>query len=715
MLHPARRFLDVLLLGLAVLGLGSRAGGQEAVVRPASRVSMPTAIDSNSPAFWRDGKLHWFGSHGGPSLSVGPDQFGPWETREVGLETSNAYPHWLESVWPEENGVLWGWYHGEPLNLIPDSTLTAPKIGAVISLDGGSTLIDLGVVLESGDPLDPEAGNGYFAGGHGDFTVTLDRDRSYFYFLFDNYGGPESTQGVCIARMAFADRFNPVGKVWKYYNGTWQEPGIGGRVTPIFRVRRPWQALAPDALWGPSVHWNTHLNCFVMLLNRAAGEPGWAQEGVYVSYSTELGRPESWSEPRKILDKSQFPGWYFFYPQVMGLEAGGTDRRAGQIARLYVGGISKWEIEFIAPPSAPIVGLSVAASTTTVRSGESFVVAATAAGTAPFSYQWLKDGVAIPQATNATFSILAATVADSGVYSVLVANALGATTSGGVTLTVTSPPMEIPVVPVTPPKPESFLSNLSVRSLLPSARAVLNVGFVIQSAGPKPLVLRAVGPTLAAFGVPDSVVDPRLEVFDAASVMTAENGDWQAGDAELFAALGAFPLPSGSADAALVVDLPSGPGTAHARATEAGVVLMEIYDPAPSTQSRIVNLSARAQVDGTAHVLIGGFSLTGTGTKRLLIRAMGPQLVAFGVSDALADPALEVRGSDGVVIAENDNWNAELAPVFEATGAAAMATGSRDAAVVVTLAAGEGYTVLVRSVSGATGEALLEIYELPPE
>lgn len=713
---PPRLFL--MLCGLVALVGGSSLRGQGAIVRAASRVEMPTPVDSNSPAFWRGGRLFWFGSHGRPVLSEGPSQFGPWETREVDLQTTNGFPHWLESVWPEENGVLWGWYHGEPINLIPDSTLTAPKIGAVISTDGGNTLIDLGIVLESGDPLDPAAGNGYFAGGHGDFSVILDRDRTYFYFLFDNYGGPVSSQGVCIARMAYADRFSPVGKVWKYHNGGWQEPGRGGRVTPIFPVKQRWQAKNPDALWGPSVHWNTHLNCFVMLLNRAfapAGEPGWSQEGVYISYSTDLGRPESWTEPRKILDRSQFSGWYFFYPQVMGLDPGGTDRRAGQTARLYVNGVSKWEIDFIAPPGPPGLELSSEQAATTLRVGETFYISATAYGTAPFSYQWWKDGVAIPQATTAGIQIPVTTVADGGVYSVQVSNAFGTTASRGVTLTVSAPVREIPIVITPPARPEAFLSNLSVRSLLPSARAVLNVGFVIQSDGPKTLVLRAVGPALTGFGVAEAVADPRLEVFDAASVQTAVNDDWFGGDAELFAKLGAFPLRPGSADAALVADMPSGPGTAHARATGAGVVLVEIYDPGAATRSKIVNLSARALVGPGEQLMIGGFSVSGSGSKRLLIRAMGPALAAFGVGNVLADPALVVHGSDGAQIAANDNWDPAIAASFGAAGAAALPVGSRDAAVVVTLAAGDTYTAIVRSANGATGEALLEIYELPPE
>ncbi len=328
---------------------------QEAKVRVVDKVTMPIQVDSNSPAFWRDGRLFQFGSAGRPRLSEASNPFGPWETRDVSFAALEACPHWMESVWTDVDGTLFGWYHAEPVGLFEDSTMTAPKIGAVISIDGGQTILDLGVVLESGDPLDPGAQNGYFAGGHGDFSVVLDRERKFFYFFFDNYGGPAASQGVAAARMAFEDLIDPVGKVRKYYKGEWNEPGLGGRVTPIFPVKRAWQLSDPDAFWGPALHWNTYLKCFVMLLNHAQGSPGWAQEGVYVSFATDLSKPDTWLAPARILDKSSFSGWYFFYPQVMGLGPSGTDTLAGQTARLYVGGVSKWEIDFSVKAPEPVI------------------------------------------------------------------------------------------------------------------------------------------------------------------------------------------------------------------------------------------------------------------------------------------------------------------------------------------------------------------------
>lgn len=701
-------------LGAVFLAAGAVGRAQQARVRSAPQVSMPKPVDSNSPAFWRDGKLHWIGSHGYPWMSVGPGQFGPWENKEVWIESAgNQWPKWIEAVAPDE-GKLWGWYHAEPRDLVPGTTLTVPRIGAVLSLDDGETFADLGVILASGEPLNPQAENGYFAGGHGDFSVILDRERRYFYFFFDNYGGAVGTQGVCLARMAYEDRANPEGKVWKYHDGAWTEAGVGGRVTPIFPVKRSWAARDPDALWGPSVHWNTHLNCYVMLLNRALGTPGWSQEGIYVSFSTDLSRPEAWTAPVKILGNEEFSGWYFFYPQVMGLEPGGTDRRAGQVARLYVNGISKWEIEFTAPATAP-GSLQIAAfpSGGTVVAGQPLALSVAPVGEPPFTYQWFKDGAPVAGATADILEMPVATVAHAGAYHVAVTNALGVAVSNLVTVRVSVPASPVPPPAPQPVVPESFLSNLSVRATIGRDGHGLNVGFVLRGEAAKLLLVRAIGPALRSFGMSDAVADPRLTLYSAAGAAVAGNDDWRADDADFFARLGAFALSAGSADAAVAFRAPGGAGTAVVEADAGGVVLAEIYVPSSSAESKIVNLSARARAGEGDEALIGGFAVSGSGRKRLLVRALGPELARYGVADVLADPLLEIYDAAGARLATNDHWPAELAAAFAAAGAPALVAGSFDAAVVIEVPAGAAYTAVVRSGSPVVGEALLEIYELP--
>ncbi len=322
--------------------------GAVAWVHLADEVKMPGRVDGNSPSFWHSGQLNLLTTIGWPQfINQASDQFGPWVTTEVDRTTLSDRPTWFEAVWCDDDGTVFAWYHHEPGDLIPDSLLTAPMIGAAVSTDGGLTFRDLGIVLQSGDPHDYNAKNGFFVGGHGDFSVVLDRERKYFYFFFSNYGGAPASQGVAVARLAFADRFEPAGKVMKYYEGAWDEPGVGGRLTPIFPVRKAWNRADPDAFWGPAVHWNYFLNRHVMLLNRASGEPGWTQEGIYVSFCKDLSRPESWREPQQIMDRSwDHLGAHSYYPQVMGTGPADTDKEAGRTARLYVHGLSLWEIEF---------------------------------------------------------------------------------------------------------------------------------------------------------------------------------------------------------------------------------------------------------------------------------------------------------------------------------------------------------------------------------
>lgn len=112
--------------------------------------------------------------------------------------------------------------------------------------------------------------------------------------------------------------------------------------TPIYPVAQSWHLDGPqvDAFWGPSVHWSTHLQQYMMLLNRAR-DVQWTQEGIYVAFSPSLEDPSRWSAPRELLDGG---GWY---PQVMGLDHGlGTDRTAGAIARLFIHGRSEFLIQF---------------------------------------------------------------------------------------------------------------------------------------------------------------------------------------------------------------------------------------------------------------------------------------------------------------------------------------------------------------------------------
>jgi hypothetical protein len=230
-----------------------------------------------------------------------------------------------------------------------------PRIGGARSVDHGLTWEPLGIVLEAPPgSFDCETNDVYFVGGVGDLSVQLDADSRDLYIYFSQYTRRMRSQGVAVARLAWADRDNPTGKAMVFATSAWLParaltfPNGAVRWTypyadPIFPAVEPWNDndTEVDAFWGPSVHWNVYLEQYVMLLNRAK-DTAWRQEGIYVSFAPRLDDPKLWSTPVKILDGGRW------YPQVVGIEAGsGTDKIAGRWARFFMGGTSDHLIQFI--------------------------------------------------------------------------------------------------------------------------------------------------------------------------------------------------------------------------------------------------------------------------------------------------------------------------------------------------------------------------------
>lgn len=270
------------------------------------------------------------------------------------------------------------------------------------------------------------------------------------------------------------------------------------------------------------------------------------------------------------------------------------------------------------------------------------------------------------------------------------------------------------------PAQETRLSNLAVRAQGGGGDTLIT-GFTVSAGGSKTVLVRAVGPTLDAFGVGGTLADPKLELYSGETKI-AENDNWNAGDAATFLSVGAFPLGAGSRDAALVATLAPGGYTAQVSGTGGGVTLVEVYEIS-NTGSRLINLSTRARVGTGGSILIPGITVSaGTGARRLLVRAVGPALTGFGVGGALADPHLELL-SGTEVIAENDNWGTPvgaaaasattLTDTFAQAGAFALPAGGRDSALLVNLPAGS-YTLKVSGVANTTGTALVEVYDLTP-
>ena len=351
----------------------------------------------------------------------------------------------------------------------------------------------------------------------------------------------------------------------------------------------------------------------------------------------------------------------------------------------------------------------------TIAPGANATLSVQATGASALTYQWRRNGAALTGATAATLTLSPATAANAGDYTVVVSDNNSPVTSRLARLVVETP------------RPGRLI-NLSVRAATRTGAGPLIVG-ASATGGAKPLLLRGIGPALAAFGVTDTLPDPRLDVHAdvvGRDTIVASNNDWSAGGVATlraaFAAVGAFDLADAAGrDAALLTDI-DGPRTIHVvdSAGRAGVALVEVYDTDVTGAARLSNLSARNFAGTGDASLIAGFVVSGNVPKRLLIRGVGPRLAALGVKGVLANPKVELFLSEGgrsTLFASNDNWAetgaAPARAAFASVGAFDLNdTASKDAAMVVTVPAGT-FTAQVSGVAGATGEALVEIYELP--
>jgi hypothetical protein len=305
--------------------------------------------DSNSPVHWANGRVYVFVSHWlpiGHSYRRAGTSLDALEDGAISVviehDRTQGVGKWIEATYRDPDGTLFGWYHAETAGPCGREDAKVPVIGALASRDGGITWNDLGAVIEApSDAYDCDMQNGFFAGGLGDFSVIVDRGHRFFYFLFSNYDRHRSEQGIAVARMPYAARENPRGQVRKWRDGTWSEPGLGGQASPIFPAVRNFRHPDPDSFWGPAISYNTYLGGYVMALNHTAeGEADWFQEGIYLSFAKDLADPGSWAEPEKLMDGGDW------YPQIIGMAPGETDKLSGERGRFFMSGYSVWEIEF---------------------------------------------------------------------------------------------------------------------------------------------------------------------------------------------------------------------------------------------------------------------------------------------------------------------------------------------------------------------------------
>jgi hypothetical protein len=274
---------------------------------------------------------------------------------------------------------------------------------------------------------------------------------------------------------------------------------------------------------------------------------------------------------------------------------------------------------------------------------------------------------------------------------------------------------------------ESNLGNISTRSLVQTDEHVMIGGFIVQGTGTKKVIIRALGPELTQFGITDVLANPRLELYNATGALIGTNDDWQTTiiggvitRSQVSDIQNSGLAPTDANESAIIADLQPGNYTALVRGVNntIGVGLVEVYDFNPGAGSTLGNISTRSFVQTGEHVMIGGFIVQGSGLKRVIIRAIGPELTQFGITDALANPKLELYNVAGVLIASNDNWQSTIIggiivrnQVSDIQDSGHAPTEPNESAIIADLPPGN-YTAIVRGVNNTIGVALAEVYDL---
>ena len=251
------------------------------------------------------------------------------------------------------------------------------------------------------------------------------------------------------------------------------------------------------------------------------------------------------------------------------------------------------------------------------------------------------------------------------------------------------------------------LQNIATRGFVGTGDNALIGGLIIGGTEPKTVIIRAKGPSLADANVSNTLPNPQVFLFSG-SVMIDNNDDWQE-----HPNMNLIPenlKPSNVQESVILTSLEPGAYTAIVLGVndEEGIGLVEVFELDDTGVNRLENIATRGLVGTGDDVLIGGFIISGTQNKKVVIRAKGPSLLSAGVEGFLADPKMIVL-SGLAVLAENDNWQdgtqKDQIPVF------LRPNEDLEAALFIELPPG-GYTVIVSGVGDTTGIGIVEVFEI---
>ena len=261
---------------------------------------------------------------------------------------------------------------------------------------------------------------------------------------------------------------------------------------------------------------------------------------------------------------------------------------------------------------------------------------------------------------------------------------------------------------VTQPASTGTFANTSTRAEIANGENQLIAGFIIAGAGSKQILIRGLGPSLAAFGLTGTLQDPVLDLRTETGTNITVNDNWAlaANAAQIPANL----RPADPRESAIWTTLAPGSYTAieSGKSGATGTGLLEVYDVDSVASSQLANISTRGFVGTGNDVMIGGHIVRG-GAYPVLVRALGPSLAPFGIVDVLTDPTIELRDANGVLVAANDNWKQTQQTAIQATGL--QPPNDAEAAISTILPSG-AFTAIVRGANGGSGIVLLEVYNL---
>jgi hypothetical protein len=200
---------------------------------------------------------------------------------------------------------------------------------------------------------------------------------------------------------------------------------------------------------------------------------------------------------------------------------------------------------------------------------------------------------------------------------------------------------------------------------------------------------------------------------DSTGLTIASNNDWKVSPtvgAEVQATGAAPPDDRESAIVATLDPNKSYTVLIYGLANGTGTAVAEVYDLDHGTVATLANISTRGPVQTGDGAMISGFIIRNP-SGRVIVRALGPSLQAFGVTDALPDPLLELRDSNGALLASNDNWRTDQEAEIIATQV--PPTQDLESAILASLPGG-AYTCIIRDATGTTGIGVIEVYDLGP-